>query len=393
MMTSVPGMPMKPNSAESSAIWINARFLARPVSGVERVAREFLAALVERLDANGSWITPEGRRLSFRLIAPAASRSESPWPKLPVHCKGAGGGHLWEQTSLLAATRGDWLVSLCNTGPMLKRRHVIFFHDAQTFAIPENFTWRFRWWYRVLFSVAGRMSAAILTNSDYSRNELVKRVGLDQSRITPTWLGVEHVRRVPPDTGVFAKHRLPDTPYLLAVSSVNPNKNFAAVLRALELLGAEAPPCVIAGQCYDRVFGQSGLDTKRVTHVGYVSDAELYALYSRAMCLLFPSFSKGFGLPPVEAMALGCPAIVSDASVLPEICGDAALYCDPARPETLAAAIRRLCAEPGLRDDLVARGIERTRVFSWSNGAEALLKTLSKAMDGRLSKQGLNNRG
>jgi glycosyltransferase involved in cell wall biosynthesis len=360
-------------------IWINARFLARPVSGVERVARELLTAVAERLDEKGSWTTPDGRRLSFRLIAPAASKAESAWPKLRLRRTGAGGGHTWEQTSLLAATRGGWLVSLCNTGPMLKRRHIIFFHDAQTFAIPENFTWRFRLWYRLLFSVAGRTAAAILTNSDYSRDELVKRVGLDPSRIFPTWLGVEHVLRVLPDNGVFAKHHLSDTTYLLAVSSVNPNKNFSSVLRALELLGADAPPCVIAGQRYDRVFDQSGLDTKRVKHVGYVSDAELYALYSRAMCLLYPSFYEGFGLPPVEAMALGCPAIVSNTSVLPEICGDAVLYCDPAKPETLADAIRHLRTEPGLRGDLVARGRERVRLFSWSNGAESLLKAVGRA--------------
>jgi glycosyltransferase involved in cell wall biosynthesis len=369
---------MKPDPSQPSTVWINARFLARPVSGVERVARELLAAVAERLDEYGTWTTPYGRPLSFRLIAPASSKAESPWPKLRLHRSGAGGGHAWEQTSLLAATRGGWLVSLCNTGPMLKRRHIIFFHDAQTFAIPENFTWRFRLWYRLLFSVAGRRAAAILTNSDYSRDELVKRVGLDPARISPTWLGVEHVRRVPPDPGVFTKHNLPEAPYLLAVSSVNPNKNFSSVLRALELLGADAPPCVIAGQRYDRVFGQSGLDTRRVTHVGYVSDAELYALYSRAMCLLFPSFYEGFGLPPVEAMALGCPAIVSNTSVLPEICGDAALYCDPAKPETLAAAIGRLRADPGVRADLVARGRERVRLFSWSNGAESLLKVLAR---------------
>jgi glycosyltransferase involved in cell wall biosynthesis len=366
-----------------TTVWINARFLPRPVSGVERVARELITALCEKLDENGSFTTAEGRRLNFRLIAPASSNVESPWSKLRLHRQGAGGGHLWEQTSLLAATRGDWLISLCNTGPMLKRRHLLYLHDAQTFAIPQNFTWKFRLWYRLLFSVAGHMSSAILTNSQYSCDELVKRVGLNPGRITPAWLGVEHATRTPPDLGVFAKHQIADTPYLLAVSSVNPNKNFASVLRALELLGPDAPPCVIAGQKYARVFGGSGIDETRVKHVGHVSDAELYALYSRAFCLLFPSFYEGFGLPPVEAMALGCPAIVSNTSVMPEICGDAVLYCDPADPATLVSAIQRLRADPVLRRDLVSRGKERTRLFSWSASAETLLKTLSRAVGSR----------
>ena len=121
---------MKPAPAQTRTIWINARFLSRPVSGVERVARELLAAVADRLDEDGAWTTPEGRRLSFRLIAPASSKAESPWPKLRLHRAGLGGGHTWEQTSLLVATRGDWLVSLCNTGPMLKRRHILFLHDA-----------------------------------------------------------------------------------------------------------------------------------------------------------------------------------------------------------------------------------------------------------------------
>ncbi len=361
-------------------IWINARFLPRPVSGVERVARELITALCEMLDENGSCTTPEGQRICFRLIAPASSTAESPWPKLTLHRKGASGGHVWEQTSLLAATRGEWLISLCNTGPMFKRKHLLFLHDAQTFAIPQNFTWKFRLWYRLLFSVAGRMSAAILTNSKYSRDELVKLVGLDPKRITPIWLGVEHATRTPPDFGIFAKHHIADTPYLFAVSSVNPNKNFSSVIRALELLGPDAPPCVIAGQKNARVFGGKALDESRITHVGHVSDAELYALYSRAYCLLFPSFYEGFGLPPVEAMSLGCPAIVSSTSVLPEICADAVLYCDPNDPQTLADAIQRLRHEPRLRDSLVTRGKERTGLFSWSTGAESMLKSLAQAM-------------
>lgn len=344
------------------------------------MAREMITAMTQRLDEQGCWTSPGGARLSFRLIAPAGSSAESPWPQLPLRRAGAGGGHLWEQTGLPLATRGGWLVSLCNTGPLLKRQQVLFLHDAQTFAIPRNFNWKFRLWYRLLFSVAGRNAAAVMTNSAFSRDELVRRVGLDPERITPRWLGVEHVTRVPPDMGIFTRHALPEPPFVLAVSSVNPNKNFSAVIRALELLGPDAPPCVIAGQRYDRVFGRSALDSRRVTHVGHVTDAELYALYSRASCLLFPSFYEGFGLPPVEAMALGCPAIVSRASVLPEICGDAALYCDPADPATLASEIRRLFSEPGTRQELVARGRERARRFSWSESADGLLETLSRSI-------------
>lgn len=368
-----------------TTVWLNARFLGRPITGVERVARELLSALTERLDDRGGWTTPAGRQLRFRLIAPASSTAESPWSKLELHRAGSGGGHRWEQTGLLAATRGDWLVSLCNTGPIFKRRHVLFIHDAQPFAIPANFTWQFRLWYKVLFSVGGRLARGVLTNSQFSRDELVRCVGLSKHRITPMALGTEHVLRLPPDTQILEKHGLTNTPYLFAVSSVNPNKNFATVVRALELLGDQAPVCVIAGQRYDKVFNKTGLaEGRRTIHIGYVSDAELYALYSGAQCLLFPSFYEGFGLPPVEAMALGCPAIVANTSAMPEICGDAALYCDPTKPETLAAGIRRLQNEPGLRDQLVTRGRVRAQLFSWSRSADVLLKNLTDSMEKNL---------
>lgn len=373
-----------------TTVWINARFLPRPVTGVERVARELITALCDRLNDEGAWTGPQGLRLNFRLITPGADQTPSPWPKLPVDRVGCGGGHLWEQTSLLAATRSGWLLSLCNTGPMLKRRQVLFMHDAQTFAIPGNFTWRFRLWYRLLFTVAGRISSAILTNSSYSREELVKRVGLDPSSITATWLGVEHVLREVPDEAAFARHALPaDGGYLLAVSSNNPNKNFAAVLKALQLLGQEAPPCVIAGHHDARIFGELPAGDSRIIPVGHVTDAELHALYARAIALLFPSYYEGFGLPPVEAMALGCPAIVSSTSVMPEICGDAALYCDPAIPETLAAAIRRLHLEPSLRQRLIARGRERVQLFSWANCAEAALQSLAREVRTRQRQAGV----
>ncbi|HRH97353.1 MAG TPA: glycosyltransferase, partial [Prosthecobacter sp.] len=137
---------------------------------------------------------------------------------------------------------------------------------------------------------------------------------------------------------------------------------------------------VIAGQRNARVCGGQGLDESCITHVGHVCDAELYALYSRAFCLLFPSFYEGFGLPPVEAMALGCPAIVSHSSVLPEICADAVLYCDPNDPRTLVNAIQRLRQDRGLRESLVTRGKERTGLFSWSAGAESMLNVLSHAV-------------
>ena len=110
-----------------------------------------------------------------------------------------------------------------------------------------------------------------------------------------------------------------------------------------------------------------------------MSDAELRALYERALCLAFPSVYEGFGLPPLEAMASGCPAVVSRAGAMPEVCGDAALYCPPGDADTLAAHIASVAADDALRRSLVDRGRARARRFTWRQTALALARSLEAA--------------
>jgi glycosyltransferase involved in cell wall biosynthesis len=106
---------------------------------------------------------------------------------------------------------------------------------------------------------------------------------------------------------------------------------------------------------------------------GYVSDAELRALYENAACFVYPSFYEGFGLPPLEAMTCGCPVVVSRAASLPEVCGDAAVYCDPCDPADIARAMERVLGNPAAQEDLRRRSLERARTFSWKQTACAVL--------------------
>lgn len=114
--------------------------------------------------------------------------------------------------------------------------------------------------------------------------------------------------------------------------------------------------------------------------MGYVSDAELRALYEHAACFVYPSFYEGFGLPPLEAMACGCPVIVSNAASLPEVCGDAALYCNPCSPEDIAEKISLLMADPRLREDLRQKGLERAKQFTWEKCARETFAIIEKVL-------------
>jgi glycosyltransferase involved in cell wall biosynthesis len=127
----------------------------------------------------------------------------------------------------------------------------------------------------------------------------------------------------------------------------------------------------VAGGGNKEVFQATG-DALAAQRLGRTTDAELRALYENAACLLFPSRYEGFGLPPVEAMACGCPVIASRGGAVEEVCGDSALYFDTDGPNSINLALERLLEEPGLAKDLRARGLQRAGALSWVASARKL---------------------
>lgn len=364
-------------------VWINGRFLTRPTTGVERVAHGLVSALSEHfLDGNASLACGQ-TTLRFCIAVPMGFEAKLPTRVgcIPVVAMGIHQGHLWEQRDLARLPTTDWLLSLCNTGPMLRRKHGIMFHDAQVYAIPANFNWKFRAWYRLMLNVAGRRAAFLLTNSCFSQTEIARYTGIQGTRMSVVYPGSDHMRPGVAGEACPAMQRVPHRPFVLAVSSVNPNKNFGAVIRALELMGSDAPECVVVGPFNSKVFENAKLDMAKVTYLGYVSDETLGYLYQRALCLVFPSHYEGFGLPPVEAMRMGCPVIVSQSSCLPEVCGNAALYCDPAKPQTLADAIATLVSSPARAATLRDRGLAHVQQYTWRNAAARMVKRLKLAIE------------
>jgi glycosyltransferase involved in cell wall biosynthesis len=198
-------------------------------------------------------------------------------------------------------------------------------------------------------------SELVIVISEHVKETLVDRLGVSPERIRVIYLGVDHERFRPGD-GVRER-------FLLYPANRWPHKNHARLLAAFALIRREQPDLrlVLTGSGHDRVPSVEGVEIR-----GRVSPDELVALYRQAAALVFPSLYEGFGLPPLEAMACGCPVAASDLPALREVCGDAVRYFDPERPDEIAAAILATLAEA---EALSERGLRQAAAFSWDECA------------------------
>lgn len=359
-------------------IIINARFLTQPITGVQRYAIELVKALDALLESGEL----DKTQVSYILLAPKGTCHELNLNNIPLKQVGILRGHLWEQIELPLYSHGQFLLNLCNTGPLIKHNQIVTICDASVFACPAGYSKAFRLWYQFLLPILCRNAKKIITISEFSKSELVKYCGGMADKISPILLGVDNFSRIDVDKTILDKHALGTTPYVLAVSSMNPNKNFAAFAQAIEILEEVNFKVVIAGGANSKVFGRNAAQLPNfVIQVGYVSDAELHALYNHADCFVFPSLYEGFGLPPLEAMACGCPAIVSNAASLPEVCGDAALYCDPYNPADIAEKIKRIMNDAEMREDLRKKGLARAHQFTWKKCARETYVVIEEALE------------
>ena len=354
-------------------VFINGRFLAQRITGVQRTALETVRAL-DRMASTGD---PALDGLDIVVLAPRSAHTASGLTRIPVHHVGASSGHAWEQIELPWHARSGILISLANGAPVVHRRQSVTIHDASVFAVPESYSMAYGMWYRRLLPALGRVAWRIVTDSEFSRDELARYAGMSRARMRVVPLGAEHILAVPCDVGILTHHQLGRRPFVLAVSSNSRHKNIQALCQATRLLDPHAFDLVVAGSSNARVFDAVGLPwPSHVKHLGYVTDGQLRALYSHAGVFVYPSLYEGFGLPPLEAMACDCPVVVSRAASLPEVCGDAAVYCDPHDPGDIARGIESVMQDDSLRRNLKARGAARAREFTWDRSARTLMNVL-----------------
>lgn len=362
-------------------LMLNGRFLGRPVTGVERLAIELADAIGQRM-AGGGWNTASGAD-ALEILAPTPDLSAivaaaaTRFPQSPVRAIGRLGGHAWEQRELSQERPGAWLLNLCNTAPILRRRQAVVICDAQFILHPESYSRAFRWWYRFALSIASRRAAALFTISDFSKQQLEQFGVFPKGKAQVLRLGIDHLVRVAADDTVIARHGL-HRPYILAIGSLARHKNLRMLIDAFCEERPDGVDLVIAGGGNARVFGDAGLrEGKNIRYLGRVSDGELKALYGQAMAFACPSLSEGFGFTPLEAMSLGCPVIATTGGAVPEICGDAVLYADPTDLTAWRSALARIVGDTGLRKDLAIRGRAKAASHTWHDTAGQILDTIT----------------
>ena len=251
--------------------------------------------------------------------------------------------------------------------------YVVTIHDLIHIVFPEFMKNRIAAVYaRLLMKHTADHAAKILTDAEYTKKDLIKRLHVGQDRIRVIPLTVDPVFRVIEnidESAVREKFHIPEhKKLLLYVGNIRPHKNVALFLKAFSKSSHQDDAVIV-------LAGKSTIDeemkaleeelnlSQKVIHTGLISEADLINLYNIAYGFVFPSLYEGFGLPPLEAMACGTPVICSNSSTLPEVAEGAALLFDPHKQAELTECIDRLLSDESLHQELIQKGFEQVKKF------------------------------
>lgn len=264
---------------------------------------------------------------------------------------------------------------------------VVTIHDLDFLDHPERTRAEVRRDFPALVRSHAQRADGILTSSRHSAEQIVGRLGVPADRVAIARPGVPTWARAPRE-----QPRQPGG-YILFLGTLEPRKNLGTLLDAYARLAADpaVPGLRVAGADTPAAAPwlarlQASPLAGRATYVGYVADTARRALFEGASMLVIPSWHEGFGLPALEALALGVPVVASAVGALPEVVGDAGLLVEPGDANAWAAAIRRMLHEPGLADTCATRGMTRVREWSWQAAAGAVRGLYADAHARRLER-------
>jgi len=339
---------------------VNARFLTQKVTGVQRFAIE-ISKVLHKLNGEIIFVTP------FDVIDKDLAR------ELGAIVVGKNKGVVWEQIDLrfyLKSKGKPLLVNFCNTGMAFYKNQIVTIHDMSYKVNPGWFSRSFYLWYNFLIPHIAKRCLRLFTVSNSSKKDIVKYLNIKQDKVTVIYNSSNLNTNNNFEQIVAGR-------YLLSVSSLDPRKNLNNLLKAYKDVD-ENVKLFIVGLKKDNFQLDDTLVSERVVIRNYVSDDELASLMRYSEAFIYLSFYEGFGLPPLEAMSLGCPVIVSDISAHREVCGDAALYADPYNVEDIKEKIINLLTSNKLKTELILAGKENLKRFNWLESGQKVLKNINE---------------
>ena len=265
-------------------------------------------------------------------------------------------------------------------------------HDLSFEHLPETFNRRSVMQLRITVRHTARRAAQITTLSEYSRQDISRTYRIDPERITVTPAAAAPMfKRVNNETELQRVRETYgiDGDYILSLCSIQPRKNLLRLIEAYSLLrrlhqGVKLPTLVLAGKrgwLENETITAAQRDelSGNIRFTGYVADEHLNALYSGAVCFVYPSYFEGFGLPILESMKCGTPVIAGDRTSIPEVAGEAALLFDPFDVNSLVEALKRVLNDSEYRATLSAKGLQRAGEFNWQTTARLTLAAYQRA--------------
>lgn len=273
------------------------------------------------------------------------------------------------------------------------RKRLVTVHDVFHLAFYEQLPLPQKIYARRMFNGVVKKTDEIITVSETSKSEICRYTAAAPDKITVIHNGLDKSifnpsKDAPVLKRVREKYRLPER-FILFVGNIKPHKNLKNLIVAFANITTKIPDVrlVVVGKREGFITGDAAISGVLARHpeieakilfTSAVDYEELPPLYKLATAFVLPSLYEGFGLPPLEAMACGCPVIVSGIPVFRETCNDAALFVDPHNPEDIAGGITKLLSNENLRSQLIDKGLQRIGNFSWEKSAEKHIKAIDK---------------
>lgn len=307
---------------KEQTIYINGRFLTQKITGVQRYAIE----VVKQLDKE--------KNIKIVLLCPNDEiQNKIELDNIEIRKIGKLKGQAWEQISLpfyiIKHGRGK-LLSLCNLAPILYPGYVTI-HDIGFKTHGEHLNWKFKCWYKLVTKLNIKRYKHIFTVSNFSKNEIIENYKINPEKITVTYNSAEHLKNIKPDESILKRLNLENRDFYFSLGSRSPHKNHKYIENLAKNNVKEI--FVVTGK-NNKVFeSEKEENINNMIYTGYLSDEEIAALYKNCKAFIFPSLYEGFGIPPLEAITMGCKNIlVSDIEVFREIYGESVNYIDVKNP-------------------------------------------------------------